>query len=86
MRGTHVHVELSSQAGSYQAPQSDAPSVVREDSHSGGYPSDAPAVGDFTGIASGSAHITSEMDMPCLHATPPCMVAQRGFTVTIEVH
>lgn len=83
--GTKIHLELHPTAGSYDPPQVDQPGVLREDAHHGGYPQSSTAVADFTTLARGSATITSQTDMACLHTTRRCLPPQRGFSVAIAV-
>lgn len=83
--GTKIHLELHPTAGSYDPPQVDRPGVLREDAHHGGYPQSTTAFADFTAIATGTATITSQTDMACLHTTPRCLPPQRGFSLAIAV-
>lgn len=83
--GTQIHVELAPNAGSYDPPANDDSHVLREDSHAGGYPDNSTAIANFTAVARGAAHITSQTDMACLHTNPRCLPPQRSFSVTINV-
>ena len=83
--GTHITVDLAPDAGSYDPPDTDRTAVLRRDDQHGGYPDSTDAVADFTAVGQGTAHITSQTDLACLHTTPRCLPPQRGFTVTIAV-
>lgn len=83
--GTVIVVELAGGAGSFHTPTTDAPSILRADSTSGGYPAAGPAVAKFTAIGNGIAQVTSTTDAACLHSQPACMIPQQQFTVTIRV-
>jgi len=52
---------------------------------SGGYPSTRPAIAVFVAVRSGTASVTSITDHPCLHADPPCMMAQRVWSLRVLV-
>ena len=61
------------------------PGALRQLSASGGYPSDAPARTSYRAIQAGTAEIISGTNAPCLHAHPPCEIAQRLWRVTVVV-
>ncbi len=82
--GTVIIVKLTGGPGSYLAPTTDAPNVLRADSTSGGYPAEGPTSATFTAIGQGTAQITSTTDAACLHSEPACMIPQQQFTVTIR--
>ncbi|HKR67773.1 MAG TPA: hypothetical protein VJT16_02930 [Streptosporangiaceae bacterium] len=52
---------------------------------SGGYPRQGPAVAVFVAIRSGTASVTSITDHPCLHASPPCKIAQRVWSIRVLI-
>ena len=52
---------------------------------SGGYPSNRPADAAFLAVRAGTASVTSMTDHPCLHAQPPCRIAQRAWSVRVLV-
>jgi hypothetical protein len=52
---------------------------------SGGYPSAGPAVVIFVAVRSGTASVSSITDHPCLHASPPCKMAQRVWSLRVVV-
>jgi hypothetical protein len=52
---------------------------------SGGYPSDRTATAVFVAARDGKASISSITDHPCLHAQPPCMIAQHVWAVHVVV-
>jgi hypothetical protein len=84
--GQSVTVNLpGGSTGGYDQPQSSGAAMHR-DSASGGYPTDQPAIGHFTAAQTGAADLTSMTDSKCLHAQPPCMVAQRSWVVHVIVH
>jgi hypothetical protein len=60
-------------------------SSLRVAEASGGYPGTSPAVAVFVAIRSGAASVSSITDHPCLHATPPCMIAQRVWSLRVLV-
>jgi hypothetical protein len=78
-------VDLAPNGGSYDPPISASPSILRLDDQRGGYPSPTDAIADFTALSHGSARITSQTDLPCLHATPRCLPPQREFIVSVVV-
>jgi hypothetical protein len=87
--GQSVTVVLGGQTiGSWHQPAVAAPDsgVIRRVSGSGGYPAAAPARATFLAVRSGKAVISAISDARCLHATPPCAIAQRIWQVTVVVH
>jgi hypothetical protein len=83
--GTRIGLALQPYGGSYDPPTVDDPGVVSELSHHGGYPASTAAVAEFRAKEHGSAQISSQTDMACLHATPACLPPQFEFRVTISV-
>jgi hypothetical protein len=83
--GTRIEIELAPNVGSYHPPTSDAPSVLREHDQHGGYPAATTAIAEFRALGEGTARITSETDLACLHVKPACAPPQREFLVTIVV-
>ena len=61
------------------------PGVLRQLSTSGGYPTEAPARASFRAARAGTAEIISGSNARCLHAHPPCEIAQRLWRVTVVV-
>jgi len=61
------------------------PGVLRQLSASGGYPSKAPARATYRAVRAGTAEIFSGTNARCLHARPPCEIAQRLWRVTVVV-
>jgi len=59
--------------------------VLRRVSASGGYPGRRPARATFRAVRPGTALISSITDARCLHASPPCEIAQRLWQVTVIV-
>jgi hypothetical protein len=51
----------------------------------GGYPTGQPVAAVYRAAAPGRADLTSQSDHACLHATPPCALPVRLWTVHIEV-
>ena len=70
--------------GSYDLPQSTT-AVMRRTNASGGYPTDQPARATFVATARGTADLIASTDYACLHATPPCEIAQREWMVHVVV-
>jgi hypothetical protein len=62
-----------------------APAALRQLSLSGGYPSAAPARASYRATQRGTAEIISGTNAKCLHATPPCAIAQLLWQVTVVV-
>jgi hypothetical protein len=51
----------------------------------GGYPSSRPATAVFVAVQAGTSSVGSITDHPCLHAKPPCKMAQRIWGVRVLV-
>jgi hypothetical protein len=83
--GTRIEIDLAPNVGSYHPPTSDAAPVLREHDQHGGYPGATTAIAEFRALGQGTAHITSETDLACLHVKPVCAPPQRQFLVTIVV-
>jgi hypothetical protein len=83
--GTRIEIALAPSLGSYHPPTSDAASVLREHDQHGGYPAATTAIAEFRALGQGTARITSETDLACLHVKPACAPPQREFLVTIVV-
>lgn len=83
-RGERLHVRLSNGSGTWEPPSADGEAVRRIEA-SGGYPSREAAQATFLAVADGTATITSRTDYPCLHAHPPCAIAQRIWLVRVIV-
>jgi hypothetical protein len=81
-RGTLIEVDLQ---GSYDPPAVDRPEVLREVSHSGGYPTTSDARAVFTAIGAGAAAISSRLDMGCMHTNPHCMIMTAPVRVNFVV-
>jgi hypothetical protein len=62
-----------------------APAALRQFSASGGYPSAAPARASYRAVRAGTTDILSGTNARCLHARPPCEIAQRLWRITIVV-
>jgi hypothetical protein len=86
MTGQWLTVDLAPGAGAYAW---DRPrligSALRLVSADGGYPSPGPMQAVFLATTPGTAVVSSGSDMPCLHAHPRCLVAQRLWTVHVVV-
>jgi hypothetical protein len=54
-------------------------------SASGGYPTGQPVAALYRAVSPGSADVTTHSDYACLHATPPCTVPVRLWTVHVSV-
>jgi hypothetical protein len=83
--GTRIDLTLAPYGGSFDPPTVDNPTELSELTHHGGYPSDTPAVSDWKAVAPGTAHLSSQSDLACLHTTPACLPPQFEFRVTIIV-
>ena len=51
----------------------------------GGYPSHGPMRAVYLATGPGTVVLSSVSDMPCLHARPRCLVAQRLWTATVII-
>jgi hypothetical protein len=54
-------------------------------SATGGYPSGQPLAALYRAVSTGSADLTTHSDSACLHATPPCTVPVRLWTLHVTV-
>ena len=54
-------------------------------STSGGYPTGQPLAALYRAVAPGSVDVTTHSDYACLHATPPCSVPIRLWSVHVNV-
>jgi hypothetical protein len=87
--GQVITVVLSGQGVLKWNPPRQAGSVtgaLRQVSASGGYPSKMPARASYRAVLAGSAEILSGTNTQCLHAHPPCAIAQRLWRVTVLIH
>jgi hypothetical protein len=82
--GQRLRVVLAGHGMQWHRPASPEPSL-RVAEASGGYPSAQPAMAVFVAVRSGTASVTSMTDHPCLHAQPPCMMAQRVWSLRVLV-
>ncbi len=82
--GQRLQVVLAGRGDQWHRPASLGPSL-RLASADGGYPSGRPAKAAFIAVQAGTASITSITDHPCLHAQPPCKIAQRVWSVRVLV-
>jgi hypothetical protein len=62
-----------------------ATGILRQLSGSGGYPTTAPARASYRAVRAGTAEILSGTNARCLHAHPPCEIAQQLWRVTVVV-
>ena len=83
-RGQSVSVALRGTALSWHVPAATG-RAVRRTSASGGYPGHQPARATFLATWPGRAVLSSFDDTACLHARPPCAVAQRSWRVVVFV-
>jgi len=83
-RGQSVSVVLRSTTLSWHVPAATG-KAVRRTSASGGYPGHQPARARFRATRPGRAVLTSVNDTACLHAQPPCAVAQQSWRVVVFV-
>jgi hypothetical protein len=82
--GQRLRVVLGGHGELWHRPASSGPSL-RLASADGGYPSSRPANVVFVAVQAGTASVTSLTDHPCLHAQPPCKIAQRVWSVRVLV-
>jgi len=82
--GQRLRVVLGGQGMQWHRPATPEPTLRLADT-SGGYPSASPAVAVFIAVRSGTAAVTSITDHPCLHASPPCKIAQRVWSIRVLV-
>jgi hypothetical protein len=82
--GQRLRVVLGGRGEQWHRPASRGPSL-RLAAASGGYPSGLPATAVFLAVHAGTASVTSMTDHPCLHTQPPCMIAQRVWSVRVLV-
>ena len=59
--------------------------ALTEVSATGGYPTGQPLAAVYRAVAAGQADVTTHSDYACLHATPPCSVPIRLWTVHVTV-
>lgn len=82
--GQRLRVVLTGHGMQWHLPASPEP-TLRVAQTSGGYPSAGPAVAIFVAARSGTAWVSSITDHPCLHARPPCKIAQQIWSVRVVV-
>ncbi|SRR5258708_2895006 len=82
--GQRLRVVLTGRGMQWHRPASPEP-LLRVAEASGGYPGTHPAIAVFVAVRSGTASVTSITDHPCLHAQPPCMMAQRVWSLRVLV-
>lgn len=82
--GQRLRVVLGGRGEQWHRPASLGP-FLHLAAASGGYPSSRPAGAVFLAVQAGTASVTSMTDHPCLHTQPPCMIAQRVWSVRVLV-
>jgi hypothetical protein len=84
--GQQLTVDLRPAAGVYawDRPRL-AGAALRLVSAVGGYPSRLPMQAVFLAVAPGVAVVLTASDIPCLHARPPCLLAQRLWQAQVIV-
>lgn len=82
--GQRLRVVIGGRGEQWHRPASPGPSL-RLVTASGGYPGSRPANSVFIAVRAGTASVTSITDHACLHAQPPCMMAQRVWSVRVMV-
>ncbi len=82
--GQRLRVVLGGRGEQWHSPVSTGP-PLRLATASGGYPGHRPAEAVFLAVRAGTASVTSMTDHQCLHAQPPCMMAQRAWSVRVQV-
>jgi len=84
--GQQLTVDLAPGAGAYAWHQPRLTgSGLRLLSVTGGYPSHGLMRAVYLATGPGTAALSSASDMPCLHARPRCLVAQRLWTATVVI-
>jgi hypothetical protein len=83
-RGQTIVVVLASHGEMWRPPTASGVAIRRTSSH-GGYPVSEVALASFVAVRPGLATLTSTTDAHCLHAEPPCEIAQQLWVVTIVV-
>jgi hypothetical protein len=83
-RGQTIVVILASPAQMWQPPRASGLALRRTTSR-GGYPLSQVALASFVAVRPGLATLTSTTDARCLHAQPPCEIAQQLWAVTVIV-
>jgi hypothetical protein len=82
--GQRLRVVLGDRGQQWHLPASSGASL-RLTAASGGYPTSHPADAVFLALRAGTATVTSLTDHPCLHAQPPCKIAQRAWSVHVLI-
>jgi hypothetical protein len=82
--GQRLRVVLGDRGQQWHQPASSG-QLLRLDTASGGYPTGHPAEAVFLAIRAGTASVTSLTDHPCLHAQPPCKIAQIAWSLHVLV-
>jgi hypothetical protein len=82
--GQKIVVILASPTQTWRQPTASG-GAVRLTSSRGGYPVSQVALASFVAVRPGLATLTSTTDAGCLHAQPPCEIAQQLWAVTIVV-
>lgn len=83
--GQRVTVTLTAQGVlSWDVPTGEG-GAVRRTGASGGYPGKQPARATFVAVQAGTAVLSATSDTACLHARPPCELAQQAWRVTVVV-
>jgi len=83
--GQRLRIVLDGGGMLWHQPATPERATLRLAEASGGYPSASPAVAVFVAIRSGAVPVTSATDHPCLHASPPCKIAQRVWSIRVLV-
>jgi len=82
--GQRLHVVLGGRGEQWRRPASSG-KAMRLTAASGGYPTGRSADAVFLAVRAGTASVSSITDYPCLHAQPPCKVAQRIWSIRVTV-
>jgi hypothetical protein len=81
--GQQITVVLSAPP-MWDQPTAQGSALIRV-SASGGYPGTTPAQAVFRAAAPGTAQVTSDSDMQCLHTTPRCLPAVQIWSISVVV-
>jgi hypothetical protein len=69
----------------YAPPSVSGAGVLRLVTRTGGYPTGRPLAAVLLAVRSGRTTVSSSTEYSCLHATPPCGLPQRVWTLSVTV-
>jgi hypothetical protein len=80
--GQELHVHLGEDYGPVSVTGA---GVLRLVTRTGGYPSGQPLAAILVAVGAGRTTLSSSTEYSCLHATPPCGLPQRVWTLSVTV-